>query len=303
MARGRMIANALFRSEKFARVVAAEDGGTWAGLVYVALVTNADVEGRIEVDAGSVLDALARTGREAGVRARDVERCVAALANVGLIRTWTVGTKECGEIVGFHVHNSVRRDREAPSRIPPRSTDGHVRTRAEQGTPGALPDHSRRTPAEGKRSEARGSGTTTARTSPGGLPEDSRSSSSGGTDAEAEPGEPEPGAIARLSRDLAARTGTRSTDRRVLAVARDLAALPRGPEALSDILARPDVSTATGKATLAYLRAAATRRSAELVERGLDADLAAREAAGRSSGPVVPDFDAEAVRRELEGLT
>ncbi|MCA9753328.1 MAG: hypothetical protein KC591_14135 [Gemmatimonadetes bacterium] len=102
-----MISSSLFGSKKF-RGLSAE-----AGLVYVALVTNADAAGLVETDPDSVLDYLMTWGRRAGVSEDDAARIVGELATVGLIEE----RGGVASIVSFDEHNRTRTDREGASRL------------------------------------------------------------------------------------------------------------------------------------------------------------------------------------------
>jgi hypothetical protein len=152
MAKGRMIARSLWSSEKFARLVAAEDGGWGAGCLFVAMVTGADVDGRLEIDSDSLLDLLARTGRHVNLYPDTVGRWRDAIVNVELVRRWFAEGKDCGEVVRFAEFNRLRKDREAPSRIPnPPDCDRPVTPPADSGrTPGVLRPKAR----QGKASES-----------------------------------------------------------------------------------------------------------------------------------------------------
>ena len=109
-ARGRMISATLGSSHKFSSVT--NDAHR---LMYVLMLVNADVEGRLEADPrilnGRVFTLL-------GWEANEVERGLRALAAARLIDLYEVDGAPYAVISDFHKHNTVRKDREGASRIP-----------------------------------------------------------------------------------------------------------------------------------------------------------------------------------------
>jgi len=133
----RMISQSLGDSEKFASL--ANDTHR---LAYVLLVTYADAEGRFLADAVSLRGKLyTRMPWTADM----VEAALLDAHDVDLIRLYVCGKHRYGVIVGFHEHNTIRRNpdgtpkEEAASRIP-------VPPDALQATPGtgAVPEPYRR---------------------------------------------------------------------------------------------------------------------------------------------------------------
>jgi hypothetical protein len=116
MASRRMISTSLGDSEKFSTLK-----NDTHRLAYVLLVTWADAEGRFLADSVSLRGKLyTRLPWEA----RTVEAALLDMDAVGLIRLYTIGKHRYGVIVGFHEHNTIRRNadgtpkEEAQSRIP-----------------------------------------------------------------------------------------------------------------------------------------------------------------------------------------
>lgn len=143
MPRGRFISKALFGSKKVARLPER------TVLVYVAMVLNADAEGKLEADDESLLTygaryALAHSWTEETVAA-DRE----AIRRVGLIETWGEAGDICAEIVQFREHNRIRPDREAPSRIA-RPASGRTTSASSRRTPGVVRERSGSTPSQGE---------------------------------------------------------------------------------------------------------------------------------------------------------
>lgn len=123
MARGRFISSSISTSRKFQRLATNEHR-----LLYLMLIPHVDCEGRHAADArilaGQVYTLL-------DIDRAQIEAAMHDLHSVGLIRLYEVNGEPFLEIVDFHHHNKVRRDKngdpshEAPSRIPP-SSDGNV---------------------------------------------------------------------------------------------------------------------------------------------------------------------------------
>ena len=116
MASRRMISNSLGDSEKFSRLKSDTHR-----LAYVLLVTWADAEGRFLADSVSLRGKLyTRLPWEAGT----VEAALLDMHDVELVRLYAAGKHRYGVIVGFHEHNTIRRNpdgtpkEEAPSRYP-----------------------------------------------------------------------------------------------------------------------------------------------------------------------------------------
>jgi len=118
MARGRFVSRSLFNSEKFAAACSSCDGGPWAGMLYLALLTNANVDGRVDVGSEALLDALGRTARHCELGVRYWMQKLLVLERVELVKTWESGGRLYAEIWDFFVHNSTRADREGDGKIP-----------------------------------------------------------------------------------------------------------------------------------------------------------------------------------------
>ena len=120
MARGRFISNNLGESDKFAQL---DDHGQ--RMLYMMLVTHADAEGRLKADTrwirGKVLTYIDFSDE-------DIERAVLRMHDVGLVVLYHHDDKPYMQVVKFHDHNKVRRDKEgvptheSPSTIPPLQT-------------------------------------------------------------------------------------------------------------------------------------------------------------------------------------
>jgi len=142
MARGRFITATLGGSHKLASVT--DDAHR---LMFVLMVTNADVEGRLDADP-RILNG--RVFTLMGWTLERVQTGLQALANANLIHWYEIDGRQYAEIVNFHEHNSVRKDREQASRIQPATEGTPVRLARNAG---GLPDDSRSTPAQEKLSQ------------------------------------------------------------------------------------------------------------------------------------------------------
>lgn len=142
MARGRFITGTLGASHKLASVT--DDAHR---LMFILMVTNADVEGRLDADP-RVLNG--RVFTLMGWSPEHVEAGLEALARAELIHWYSVENRAYAEIVNFHEHNSVRRDREQASRIPGPDQGSPMPSRR---TAGERRESSGSTPAEVKVSQ------------------------------------------------------------------------------------------------------------------------------------------------------
>lgn len=139
MARGRFITGTLGASHKLASV--ADDGHR---LMFVLMVTNADVEGRLDADP-RILNG--RVFTLMGWSLEHIEAGLQALADADLIRWYEVDGRPFAEIVKFHEHNSVRKDREQASHI---KGAGEGKPMRRKGDAGALREDAGSTPAQEK---------------------------------------------------------------------------------------------------------------------------------------------------------
>jgi len=142
MARGRFITATLGSSHKFARI---DDDSH--RLMFVLMVANTDVEGRLDADP-RILNGRVFTLMEWSVE--EVEAGLQALAEADLIHWYEIDGRPYAEVVKFHEHNKVRKDREQASHIKA-ATEGKPMT--PKGNAGALREDAGRTPAEVKVSE------------------------------------------------------------------------------------------------------------------------------------------------------
>jgi len=110
MARGRFISNTLGSSRKFAKLP-----DHFTRLLYILLVTHADVNGRVDADPiwirGQVLTRVPCTDDE-------IQEALTHLDAVDLIKLYEVNEAPYLEIVKFDEHNKVRPEREAQAIIP-----------------------------------------------------------------------------------------------------------------------------------------------------------------------------------------
>jgi hypothetical protein len=103
VARGRFITATLGSSHKFANITSDTHR-----LMFVLMVANTDVEGRLDADP-RILNG--RVFTLMGWSTEQVEAGLQALADVDLIRWYEIEGRPYAEIVKFHEHNSVRKDR------------------------------------------------------------------------------------------------------------------------------------------------------------------------------------------------
>jgi hypothetical protein len=144
MARGRFITATLGSSHKLASVK--DDAHR---LMFVLMVANADVEGRLDADPRIL------NGRVFTLLGWDLDRVetgLQALADADLIRWYEVDGRPYAEIVKFHEHNSVRKDREQASHIKAATEGKPIRLK---GDAGALREDAGSTPAQEKLSQAK----------------------------------------------------------------------------------------------------------------------------------------------------
>ena len=144
MARGRFITATLGASHKLASV--ADDAHR---LMFVLMVANTDVEGRLDADP-RILNG--RVFTLMGWSLETVEAGLQALADADLIRWYEVDGRPYAEIVKFHEHNSVRKDREQASHIKGADEGKQMRRK---GDAGALREGAGSTPAQEKLSQAK----------------------------------------------------------------------------------------------------------------------------------------------------
>lgn len=133
MANGRFISNTLGASHKFSAV--ASDTHR---VMYMLLITHTDVEGRLDADP-RVLNGRAFTLM--GWTTDQVQDGLVALADAELLHLYSVDGRQYAEIVDFHKHNKVRKDREKASDIPARDSRGAAVVQHARGSPpGGLPE-------------------------------------------------------------------------------------------------------------------------------------------------------------------
>jgi hypothetical protein len=144
MARGRFITATLGASHKLASVT--DDAHR---LMFVLMVANTDVEGRLDADP-RILNG--RVFTLMGWTLECVEAGLQALADADLIRWYEVEGRPFAEIVKFHEHNSVRKDREQASHIKGAGEGKPMRRKASAG---ALREDAGSTPAEVKVSQVK----------------------------------------------------------------------------------------------------------------------------------------------------
>ena len=144
MARGRFITATLGASHKLASVT--DDAHR---LMFVLMVTNADVEGRLDADP-RILNG--RVFTLMGWTLERVETGLQALADADLIRWYEIDGRPYAEIVKFHDHNSVRKDREGASNI--RGPEEGKPMRAGRNA-GVLQERAGSTPAQEKLSQVK----------------------------------------------------------------------------------------------------------------------------------------------------
>ncbi len=113
MADGRMLKRVITRSQKLAALKSDK-----ARLLWFYMLPYTDVEGRIEADPDDIREDIIRRQR-IGFTVEKVQECLEDLHRVGLIQFYQVKGQQYLHYTRFHDEQKIRRDREAPSAIPP----------------------------------------------------------------------------------------------------------------------------------------------------------------------------------------
>lgn len=120
MPRGRFVSKCISVSEQVNELI--ERCGFEGGLFFTWLITHLDGEGRISGKASTLKGVVVPL---ANVSTKRVEQILVEAEKLGLVRRYKVGETECLELPRFHEHQKgLRRDREAPSKVPPSTYSG-----------------------------------------------------------------------------------------------------------------------------------------------------------------------------------
>ncbi len=135
MADGRMLKKQISRSRRLAELKTDS-----ARLLYTWIIPHLDVKGRIEADPNIIKGEV--VPRLTTYTLPKIQEYLEDMAAVGLITLYRSDGDQYLEMRKFEDHQSLRLNREAPSRIPSPEESGT--------TPGVIPEQSGSTPAEVK---------------------------------------------------------------------------------------------------------------------------------------------------------